>query len=80
MFEQIQRTTGLDHSQAIALLSALPILAMRIYALYGGWLQRHLGGYCGILLGITIITIACQVRFFWDARVGAVGEYCAWRW
>lgn len=43
---------------------------MGICALYGGGLQRHLGEYHGILLGITIITVACLVRFPWDTRIG----------
>ncbi len=69
LLEQIQQATGLDDSQA-GLLTTLPILAMGICALYGGWLQRHLGEYHGILLGITIITVACLVRFPWDSRIG----------
>lgn len=69
LLEQIQQATGLDDSQA-GLLTTLPILAMGICALYGGWLQRHLGEYRGILLGISIITVACLVRFPWDTRVG----------
>lgn len=69
LLEQIQQATGLDDSQA-GLLTTLPILAMGICALYGGWLQRHLGEYRGILLGITIIAVACLVRFPWDTRIG----------
>ncbi|MCW2473367.1 MFS transporter [Candidatus Symbiopectobacterium sp. NZEC151] len=69
LLEQIQQATGLDDSQA-GLLTTLPILAMGICALYGGWLQRHLGEYRGILLGITIIMVACLVRFPWDSRAG----------
>lgn len=69
MLDQIQQATGLDDSQA-GLLTTLPILAMGICALYGGWLQRHLGEYRGILLGISIITVACLVRFPWDTRTG----------
>lgn len=69
LLDQIQQSTGLDDSQA-GLLTTLPILAMGGCALYGGWLQRRLGEYRGILLGITIITVACLVRFPWDTRVG----------
>ncbi|MBG6244818.1 hypothetical protein CS369_08690, partial [Candidatus Symbiopectobacterium sp. 'North America'] len=69
LLEQIQHYTGLGDSQA-GMLTTLPILAMGICALYDGWLQRHLGEYHGILLGITIITVACLVRFPWDTRIG----------
>lgn len=69
LLDQIQQATGLDDSQA-GLLTTLPILAMGICALYGGWLQRHLGEYRGILLGISIITVACMVRLPWNSRAG----------
>lgn len=69
LLDQIQQATGLDDSQA-GLLTTLPILAMGVCALYGGWLQRRLGEYRGILLGITVITVACLVRLPWDTRIG----------
>lgn len=69
LLDQLQRATGLNDSEA-GLLTTLPILAMGICALCGGRLQRVMGEYKGILLGIIIIAVACLARGGWDTRAG----------
>lgn len=69
LLDQLQAATGLSDSEA-GLLTTLPILAMGICALYGGRIQRGIGEYNGILLGIVIIAIACMARGGWDSRMG----------
>lgn len=61
LLTRIQAATGMGDTQA-GLLTTLPVFAMGICALYGGWLQSRLGEHRGIGLGIVGIALACLLR------------------
>ncbi|WJV64102.1 MFS transporter [Pectobacteriaceae bacterium CE70] len=69
LLDQIQAATGLSDGEA-GLLTTLPVFAMGCCALSGGWLQARLGEYRGITLGISIIAVACILRWWFTTRTG----------
>ncbi|WP_315707779.1 MFS transporter [Brenneria uluponensis] len=69
LLDQIQAATGLSDGEA-GLLTTLPVFAMGCCALSGGWLQARLGEYRGIALGISIIAVACILRWWFTTRTG----------
>ncbi|KRW62124.1 MFS transporter [Pseudomonas sp. TTU2014-080ASC] len=71
VLDDIQIATGITSSQA-GLLTTLPVLAMGICALAGNVLQRLFGQYGGILLGITVIAVACAARWLWHDSSGLI--------
>ena len=71
VLDDIQIATGITSTQA-GLLTTLPVLAMGICALAGNVLQRLFGQYGGILLGITVIAVACAARWLWHDSSGLI--------
>ncbi|QYM91390.1 MFS transporter [Dickeya zeae] len=61
LLSRIQADTGMGDTQA-GLLTTLPVFAMGICALYGGWLQARVGEYRGIGIGIVGIAVASLLR------------------
>ncbi|WP_284455104.1 MFS transporter [Alloalcanivorax xenomutans] len=61
VLDDIQAATSLGDSAA-GLLTTLPVLAMGVCALLAGALQRQLGEFRGVTLGIIIIALACGSR------------------
>lgn len=61
VLDDIQAATSLGDSGA-GLLTTLPVLAMGVCALLAGALQRQLGEFRGVTLGIIIIALACGSR------------------
>lgn len=64
LLDLIQVDTGIDDQHA-GLLTTLPVFAMGLCALWAAHLQRWFGSRQGIVLGVSIITLACAVRLFW---------------
>ncbi|AYH47823.1 MFS transporter [Dickeya fangzhongdai] len=69
LLSRIQAATGMGDTQA-GLLTTLPVFAMGICALYGGWLQARLGEYRGIGIGIVGIAVACLLRCWLTSTAG----------
>ncbi|TYL41044.1 MFS transporter [Dickeya chrysanthemi] len=69
LLSRIQAATGMGDTQA-GLLTTLPVFAMGICALYGGWLQSRLGEYRGIGIGIVGIAVACLLRCWLTGTIG----------
>ncbi|ANE77041.1 MFS transporter [Dickeya solani] len=69
LLSRIQAATGMGDTQA-GLLTTLPVFAMGICALYGGWLQARLGEYRGIGIGIVGIAVACLLRCWLNSTAG----------
>ncbi|MCI4255800.1 MFS transporter [Dickeya dianthicola] len=69
LLSRIQAATGMGDTQA-GLLTTLPVFAMGICALYGGWLQSRLGEYRGIGIGIVGIAVACLLRCWLTGTTG----------
>lgn len=61
LLDLIQKSTGLSNAGA-SLLTVLPVIAMGLGALAGGWLQRHLGERRGVAAGMALIALACLSR------------------
>ncbi|MTD26746.1 MFS transporter [Erwinia sorbitola] len=71
LLASIQHDTSLS-SSAAGLLSMLPVMAMGLCALAGGYLQRWPGTFRGVLLGALIIAAACMVRGIWWQPAGLI--------
>ncbi|WXL27416.1 MFS transporter [Ectopseudomonas mendocina] len=71
LLDEIQHSIGISSGNA-GLLTTLPVLAMGLCALAGGLLQRLLGQYAGVLLGIVVIAVACATRWFWHDTGGLI--------
>ncbi|QOL14311.1 MFS transporter [Dickeya dianthicola] len=69
LLSRIQAATGMGDTQA-GLLTTLPVFAMGMCALYGGWLQSRLGEYRGIGIGIVGIAVACLLRCWLTGTTG----------
>ncbi|MDC8759655.1 MFS transporter [Janthinobacterium fluminis] len=57
----IQAATGISSGNA-GLLTSVPVFAMGVCALLGARLQRRLGSYRGVALGIAVVAVACALR------------------
>src|SRR5450830_1050382 len=62
LLDSIQAATGISSADA-GLLTTVPVFAMGVCALLGGQLQKRLGVVRGIGLGLTIIALACALRW-----------------
>ncbi|AUQ25210.1 CynX/NimT family MFS transporter [Dickeya zeae] len=69
LLSRIQADTGMGDTQA-GLLTTLPVFAMGICALYGGWLQARVGEYRGIGIGIVGIAVASLLRCWLTGTAG----------
>lgn len=69
LLSRIQADTGMGDTQA-GLLTTLPVFAMGICALYGGWLQARVGEYRGIGVGIVGIAVASLLRCWLTGTAG----------
>lgn len=69
LLSRIQTDTGMGDTQA-GLLTTLPVFAMGICALYGGWLQTRVGEYRGIGIGIVGIAVASLLRCWLTGTAG----------
>lgn len=69
LLSRIQADTGMGDTQA-GLLTTLPVFAMGICALYGGWLQARVGEYRGIGVGIVGIAVASLLRCWLTGSAG----------
>src|SRR5450830_1943534 len=71
LLDSIQAATGISSADA-GLLTTVPVFAMGICALLGAQLQKRLGVVRGIGLGITIITLACALRWPLHGSAGLI--------
>jgi CP family cyanate transporter-like MFS transporter len=71
LLDDIQQATGISSGHA-GLLTTLPVLAMGLCALAGNVLQRRFGQFAGVLLGITVIAVACATRWIWHDGAGLI--------
>ena len=71
LLADIQSGTGLTSAQ-VSLLTTLPILVMGLFALASARLQRLIGEPRGIALGLSIIAVACAVRWFFNGSIGLI--------
>ncbi|WP_038904679.1 CynX/NimT family MFS transporter [Dickeya zeae] len=69
LLSRIQADTGMGDTQA-GLLTTLPVFAMGICALYGGWLQARVGEFRGIGIGIVGIAVASLLRCWLTGTAG----------
>ncbi|ACS86169.1 MFS transporter [Musicola paradisiaca] len=69
LLNQIQSATGMSDAEA-GLLTTLPVFAMGLCALAGGWLQSWLGEHRGIGFGIIGIAVACLLRAWLNDAAG----------
>ena len=75
ILDLIQMNTSVSDTAA-GLLTALPVLAMGVFALLGGALQRMLGMERTIVLGLITVGLASLVRLVFHGELGLILTAC----